>query len=123
METLLQLYVKMLKLHIATKTVDITFHQVSEWFYTLLFDVFHQIAEKRVDTQEDKPVDCEKAGKEAYDILEKAKDIIEDMIEESQTYGMDDLLRSHANSLETACGTARGFVEEEDEPKLGLKNK
>jgi ferredoxin len=36
------------------------------------------------------------------------------MIEESQTYGMDDLLRWHANSLETACGTCRVFVENEE---------
>jgi hypothetical protein len=83
----------MILLHIGTKTNDIVFHQTSESFYNLLFDVFHTISEKRQDTQEDKPVDCEKAGKEAYDILEKAKSIIEDMIEESQTYGMDDLLR------------------------------
>ena len=123
MEALFAIYKKLLLLHVGTKTNEPIFHEKSAGFYELLFDIFHEVSEKNQDIWEDKPVDCKKATKDALTLLEEAKWLVEDMIEESNTYGKDNLLRWLADKLEFQIGTAKSLVEEEDEPKLGLKNK
>lgn len=114
MEKLFSIYKRMLELHIWTKTTDLLFHQASKEFYTLLFSVFHEISEKRQDNELDVSTDCKVAGTEAYDLLEEAKDEIEKMIKEDNSFGMDNLLRGLVDKLEFACGTSRGFVQKEE---------
>ena len=103
MDRLFQIYKRLLELHIGTKTNDLLFHQASEDFYTLLFDVFHQISEKRQDIKLDNPIDCEKAEQEAYDLIEEAKSELESMVSEDNSVGMDNLLRGLVDKLEFAC--------------------
>lgn len=105
----------MLELHIGTKTTGLLFHQASKDFYGLLFSVFHDISEKRQDNEKDEAIDCEVAWKEAYYLLEEAKEEIEMLIKEKNTPWMDNLLRSLVDKLETACWTAKWFTKEEAE--------
>lgn len=96
--------------HIKTKTTDSLFHEKSEEFYSVLFDAFHQISEKRQDLSEDSPIDCEEASAIAIDSLNEAKDIIEKMIKEKNTVGMDNILRGLADRIESSIGNATPFV-------------
>lgn len=115
---LFDIYKLVLLAHIGTKTTFSQFHDKSESFYELLFEVFHTISEKRQDTWTDKPADEEKVTQEVYDAIEEAKSIIEWMIKESNSVGMDNLLRGLADKLEFACGDARAFIEEKDEYEM-----
>ena len=115
MQILFTLYTRMFILHIKTKTTDALFHQTSAGFYGNLFEIVHKILEKRQDIEVDSAMSCEEASAEAYDILEDAKAEIESMIEENNDIGMDNLLRSLLDSIQSDCWTARGFLEEEDD--------
>lgn len=119
MEKLFNLYKKMLLLHIGTKTNDLVFHQASENFYNTLFDVFHQISEKKQDIEEDEFIDCEEARAGAYLLLKEAKSIAETLIKSKTTVWIDNLLRGFVDKLEFDIGTARGltmqYSEEEKE--------
>jgi DNA-binding ferritin-like protein len=42
-------YLEMLEIHIDTKTKDATFHEKTNEFYDVLFDVAHKIGERYVD--------------------------------------------------------------------------
>ena len=101
--------------HIQTKTTNSQFHEKSQEFYELLFDVFHNLSEKRVDIALDTVPDDEESIKRAYDAIEEAKTIIESMVKDDNSVGMDNLLRGMADKLEFACGNARAFIEEESE--------
>lgn len=113
MNELFNLYRAVLIAHIGTKTTYSQFHEKSEGWYELLFEVFHSIAEKRQDIEIDKPLDEEKVVQETYDNIEKAKKLVESMIKEKNSPGMDNLLRWLVDKLEWACGNARAFIEEE----------
>ena len=110
MEELFNIYKQMLLIHIGTKTNDLLFHQASEKFYETLFDIFHQTSEKRQDTEEDDPTNCEDARASAYNLLDKAKTIVESLIKSKTTVGMDNLLRGFIDKLEFDIGTARGLT-------------
>lgn len=118
-ERLFELYKQVLLAHIQTKTVEPLFHEKSEAFYELLFDVFHTISEKRQDNETDEPGDCDILIQETYDNIEEARKIVEEMVKENNSIGMDNLLRGLSDKLEFACGNARAFIEEEkeEEPK------
>lgn len=123
MEKLFNLYKKMLEIHIGTKTTDKVFHEATADFYSSLFDLFHLISEKRQDIELDKPVHLEESRNEAYDLLEKAKIELEELINEDNTFGMDNLLRDLYDKLETQCWTARWFLpkledEEDTNPEI-----
>lgn len=115
MDKLFQAYKRMLELHIATKTTSVTFHETSAKFYELLFDVFHTISEKNQDLEKEVAMDCKEASEEAYKLLEEAKSEIETMIKEDNSFWMDNLLRWLFDKLEFSCGTARSFLEKDDE--------
>lgn len=115
MNELFNLYRAVLIAHIGTKTTYSQFHEKSEGWYELLFEVFHSIAEKRQDIEIDKPLDEEKIVQETYDNIEKAKKLVESMIKEKNSPGMDNLLRWLVDKLEWACGDSRSFIEEKDE--------
>lgn len=104
---LFELFKIVLLAHIQTKTVCPLFHEKSQDFYELLFDCFHQISEKKQDIEEDKPGNEEELIQSTYDSIEEAKKIIEDMVKEDNTIGMDNLLRGLHDKLEFACGNAR----------------
>jgi len=76
LQQLFEIYKTILIAHITTKTTDSQFHEKSEGWYNLMFDVFHTIAEKRQDLQIDSPV-SETVYNDVYDSIEKAKTIIE----------------------------------------------
>ena len=63
----------------------------------------------------DEPYDCEEAVNDSVSALERALEIVEDMVSEKNTVGMDNLLRGLADELETHIGNARAFQEEEKE--------
>lgn len=109
------LYKKALLAHIATKGTASQFHEKSAEFYEAIFDVFHAVSEKRQDLGLSEPMDCEEAGKEAYDALSETLSIVEDLIKEKNSVGMDNLLRGLADKLEGHIGDACAFLEEEAE--------
>jgi hypothetical protein len=114
MEKLFELFKVVLLAHIKTKTVDSLFHEKSQAFYELLFDCFHQISEKEQDISPNME-DAEPLISDTYDALEEAKTIIEKMVKNDNTIGMDNLLRGLADKLEFACGNALALVKEEKE--------
>lgn len=109
LEFLFEVYKRLFILHIETKTIDSQFHEKSQEFYEEMFAIVHEIAEKRQDIEADAPTDA-KYWKEAYDLIEESKQIIEKMINTKNTPWMDNLLRSIADRLETQCGNARAFT-------------
>lgn len=112
---LFQIYKSVLSAHIGSKTVYPLFHQKSEWWYELLFEVVHTIAEKNQDLEIDNPVDEDTIAQEVYDLIEEAKDIINDMIDEKNSPWKDNLLRSLSDKLEFACWDARAFIDTDND--------
>ena len=112
MEKLFDLFKKVLIAHINTKTTNHLFHVKSQVFYELLFDCFHQISEKEQDFSQNME-DAETLISDTYDALEEAKTIIEKMVKEKNTIGMDNLLRGLADKLEFACLKCSCFIKEE----------
>jgi hypothetical protein len=51
---------------------------------------------------------------ETYEIVDHVMSLVDGM-KDKYTTGMDDLVRSLVNDLETLCGTARGFTAEVEE--------
>lgn len=117
MEQLLMNYLKSFKIHVATKTVDKVLHDFLADVYELLFDILHTVSEKRQDLWIDAKIDCDKAVMSMITLLESEKSILEWMVKEKNSIGMDDLLRSHVNSLESLIWTAKWFQEKEEEYK------
>ena len=115
MDNFKQLYLKLLDLHIKTKTVCPLFHEKSQDWYELAFDIFHEISEKRQDIEIDSPIDIDQAHQEGYDTIESIKNELDKMIKWSNSYGMDNLLRGLYDKIEFACGNARGFLKEEQD--------
>ncbi len=105
-------YLDMLQIHIDTKTSDTDFHKETEVFYETLFNVAHTIWEKYVDLW----------GKLTNETLEqkkqRANDIVVNMRQEIEAYNKnneislwtEDLLGSHANSLEDMEGSFRALL-------------
>lgn len=113
MNELFSLFQKVLLAHIGTKTVYSTFHSKSQGWYELLFDIFHEISEKRQDLKIDPCMDDDVVIQETFDNLTKTRDILEAMVKEKNSVGMDNLLRSLLDRLEFAIGDASAFIEEE----------
>ena len=109
------LYKRVLLAHIATKGTDSQFHEKSAEFYEAIFEVFHAVSEKRQDIGIDPPMDCEEAAKQAHDSLTETLSILERLIKQNNSVGMDNLLRGLADKLEGHVGDAKAFLEEEKE--------
>lgn len=110
-EELFDLYKEMFFLHVNTKTNDIVFHKASEGFYETLFSVAHGVAEAMQDTKMSSPTDNKKARSQSYNILEKAKKMLETMVESNKDIAMDNVLRWLVDKLWFECGTARWFYD------------
>ena len=121
LQRLLEIHNEVLIKHIETKTVFSQFHEKTEAMYETLFDTFHQIAEKRQDIEVDSPADEETAPQEVYDLIEEAKTIVEAMVKEKNSVGMDNLLRGLVDKLEFQCGNARAFINEEKDEEEAPK--
>ena len=117
MNELFSLFQKVLLAHIGTKTVYSTFHLKSQGWYELLFDIFHEISEKRQDLKIDDCSDEETVIQDTFENLTKTRDILESMVKEKNSVGMDNLIRSLIDRLESAIGDASAFIEEESDEK------
>ena len=116
MDQLFTLYKRLLLNHIKTKTICPLFHSKSEEFYSLWFDVFHELSEKRQDLWLDSTADEESVYQDTYDIMMQIKTMLEGMVKEKNSVGMDNLLRGLIDKVEFSCGNAKAFVKgEEDE--------
>lgn len=100
MNRLFELYKIVLLAHIQSKTVHSQFHEKSEGFYEVLFDVFHLLSEKRQDTGQDAPGKEDDLIDKAYSAIEEAKAILEAMAKEKNTVGTDNLIRTLLDRLE-----------------------
>jgi len=115
MDRKLQIYIALLLLHIKTKTVCPLFHEKSQDWYELGFDVAHGILEKNQDLEIDKPIDDKEAKTQAYALLQELKTIISAEVKTNKEIGKDNLLRGLYDKLDFACGNARAFLSEEKE--------
>lgn len=114
-QKLFALYKSLLDTHIATKTSYPLLHSHLEGAYEFAFDCFHTISEKLQDTEKSKPMDDEKAVQLAYKNIEELKSLLESMVKEKQSIGMDNLLRWLCDKAEFICGDLRGFIEQEND--------
>lgn len=115
MEKILNNYLIVLMDHIKTKTTCTTFHQKSESFYELLFEVFHTIMEKKQDLGLDDPSSEESAFESTNKALNDTKSMLEKMIKDNESIGMDNLLRGLVDKLDSACGDMKAFLYDEEE--------
>jgi len=108
----LEAYVKMLTIHIDTKTTDPVFHPATEEMYETLFEVAHKTGEKYVDLWGAlTDASLEEKKQLTKDILTQLKSDIEDYKNNNDiTLWTEDLLGSLANSLEDAEGNAKAFL-------------
>lgn len=127
MEQLLQNYIKSFKIHVGTKTTDLVLHEFLAKVYDNFFNNLHTILEKRQDLWLDKSIDCDNASKTMMELLESEKSLLEWLVKEKNSIGMDNLLRWLMDNLEWLIGTAKWFIESEieedneDKPKLWIK--
>jgi len=107
----LQSYIKMLEIHINTKTQDPVFHEKTEEFYEWLFKVAHEIWEKHIDlwwSLKDSDVDSQK--EEALNTMKELLNEIEQYKDNNEvTLWSEDLLWSLANDIENMIWTAKSF--------------
>ena len=115
MNELIQNYLKSFKLHVGTKTTDKVLHEFLADVYEFFFKAMHTIQEKRQDLWLDKSIDCKTASESMMTLLESEKEVLESMIKEKNSCGMDNLLRWLVDELEGLMGTAKGFIEEEED--------
>ena len=108
----LEAYLKMLEIHIDTKTIDAWFHKANEKFYETLFEVAHKIWEKSVDLWwKLNDLSLEEKKKESNNIIKSLREEIEKYKDENElTLWTEDLLWSLCNSLEDIEWTSRAFV-------------
>ncbi len=107
----LESYIKILEIHINTKTQDYILHQATEKFYETLFEVAHLIWEKYVDLW------WELLNKDTVEQKNEVLEIIEDLQKEISNYAKnneislwtEDLLWSLANQLEEIKWTAKSL--------------
>lgn len=108
----IEAYLKMLMIHIDTKTTDVVFHKETEEFYDTLFDTAHKIWEKYVDLgwNLDDTILADKK-KQANSIIVNLRKEIEDYKNSNEvTLWTEDLLWALANSLENIEWTSKGFL-------------
>jgi len=118
-----QIFNSVLQNHIATKATYSQFHEKTQQTYETLFDVIHEIGEKRVDLWLDTIKDEDTIVQDTYDLVDEAKSIIYDMVKEKNSIGMDNILRGFADKLEFECGDLRAFIEEEKDEEMDKTEK
>lgn len=105
-------YIEMLTLHIDSKTLDIGFHEQTEWFYETLFKTAHEIWEKHVDLWgklEDTSIEDKK--KQANKIIVDLKKEIENYKNNNEvSLWTEDLLWTLASDLENIEWSSKAFL-------------
>jgi len=119
LDTILKLYIESLKIHIGTKTKDHLFHEFTQDVYELLFDVFHETAEKMEDIEEWEYTvnNLDESKQRIYDLIEEVKTKLDSSKWEYTTW-YDNLLRWLVDKLEFLCWNARSFICEEVEEEV-----
>lgn len=107
---LFSLYEEMFDLHVWTKTNDAVFHKSSEAFYEALFNAAHWVDEAMQDSKQASPINPSEARKKSYVIMEKAKKIVEDLVNSNKDIAVDNVLRGIVDNLWFNCGNARAFA-------------
>lgn len=100
-------------IHIPTKTENTQFHKDSEQAYELAFDIFHLVSEMNQDIEEDRSVEVSEVGPEAYELVERLKEILKEEIDNNDDIGKDNLLRSLYERANGVCGIMRQYSKEE----------
>ena len=108
----LEAYIKMLEIHIDTKTTDLVFHEKTWDFYEKLFDVAHQIWERYVDLDgKINETSIEEKKIQANKIIKELKAEIENYQKNNDlTLWTDDLLWWLADDLEDIEWTSKAFL-------------
>lgn len=115
MDQIFKLFKVILDAHIKTKTVNSQFHEKSQEFYEVAFNIYHELFEKMMDTEAiEPPSDPAKTMNDAYFALESIKEILNTMVKKKNTVGMDNLLRGLIDKVEFNCGNARAFLNDKD---------
>lgn len=113
------LFIKLFDLHIRTKTLDHTYHEILKDAYEKFFDVMHKIWEKMEDIgiPINDETDIDTMKQEWYDYVEEMKQSIEGSISDAPSIWFKKLLEDFCDDLENLCGNMRSFVEKEESEK------
>ena len=112
---LIQIYTRLLVIHIQSLTTGTQFHKDTERAYEELFDTAHPILEMQQALGQEPTTCAEETGQEAYDLIEEAKAIVEWLVKEDKDNGYDNLLRTKLESLTMLCWTFQQYTKEQDE--------
>lgn len=107
---LFSLYEELYNLHVGTKTNDTVYHSASASLYEDLFNVVHSVDEAMQDSKQESPVDPKMARKRTYEIIEKAKSIVEGLVNSNKDMAVDNVLRGLVDKLGFDCGNARALI-------------
>ena len=114
MEILLSNFLRLLEIHIQSKTTWTQFHKDTERAYELAFDCFHLLSEMLQDLWNEPTTDEDKSGQESYDLLESLQNTINDMIDNNKNKWFDNRLRTLSERLVDMCWTFRQYTDEEE---------
>ena len=121
---LLKIYIRMLVIHIQSLCTWTQYHKDTERAYETLFDTAHPILEMLQALWQEPTTDCEDSWQEAYDLIEEAKGIVEELVRWNKDLGYDNLLRGKLEDLNMLCGTFQQYTfKQEDEEQTETKRK
>ena len=112
---LLQIYIRLLIIHIQSFTTWTQFHKDTERAYEELFDIFHPIQEMLQAMGQEPTTDWCEDWQEAYDLIEEAKTIVEWLVKWNKDIWYDNLLRTKLENLNLLCGTFKQYTKEMEE--------
>lgn len=112
-------FLKLLFIHIMSKTTGSQFHKDTEKAYEWAFDCLHLTHEMEQDLWLVETTNQEKSGQESYDLIEAIKKELEDMVEENDNIWYDNRLRGLVERWVDLCGTFRQYTKEEDKEEPG----
>lgn len=119
-----KIFLRLLEIHIGSKTTGTQFHKDTEKAYELAFDHLHLTEEMKQNLWVGITTTCDENWQESYDLLKELKVINEEEVKSNEDIGYDDELRGLARRMTDLCGTFKQYTkeieedeEEEEEPK------
>lgn len=112
---MLKNFLRLLEIHIQSKTTGTQFHQDTEKAYELAFDCHHLSSEMEQDLWVEPTTDEDRNWQETYDLLEWLKDELQKRIDGNEDIWYDNRLRGLYERVTDMCGTFRQYVKEEEE--------